>query len=339
VVAGRGVEDEGAEEAVRRLAHRIGAPLTTTLWGKGLFADDPHYLGIFGTLANPLVSEAIGSSDCLIFVGASLSPLNTLRGELLRGARVVQVDTDPAAIGRRYPVDLGVVGDARRTMEALEQLIDLAEAPTQSGRAAELGRRRAEWTAVDQTVDESRPLDLTGVLHRMDAIVPARRTLTVDGGRFSHEALRIVRVPSPRDYAHCLNVGHIGMSIGYGVGAAIGRPDDPCLVVVGDGGFMLGGLAEFATAVRQEADLIVCLLNDSAYGAEYYRFVANGLDPALTTFEWPGFAELAVALGGRGVRVEQWEDFGEVERQIAGSGPLLVEVVLDRDSIPDPGAH
>ncbi len=340
VVGGRGVLAGEPEAAVQRLAHRIGAPLATSLRGKGLFNDDPCHLGIFGTLANPLVSEAIGISDCVIAFGASLSPLTTLRGELLEGKRVIQVDVDPVRIGRLYPVDLGVVGDARLVADGLTGLVDLAEATASAHRAEELGRRAAAWAEADRRVDESQPLDITGVLHRMNALVPAERTLCIDGGRFSHEALRIMSVPEPRCYAHCLNVGHIGMSVGYGIGAAIGEPTRQCLVVAGDGGFMLGGLSEFVTAVRHEARLVVCLLNDSAYGAEYYRFVAQGLAPELTTFQWPGFAEVAAAVGGRGVRVESWADFAPVERELAsGGGPLLVEIVLDRDAIPDPGDH
>lgn len=340
IVGGRGIADKDAAEAVRRLAHRIGAPLTTSLRGKGLFADDPFHLGIFGTLANPVVSEAIGNSDCVLSFGASLSPLTTLRGELLEGRRVIQVDSDPASIGRRYPVDLGVVGDVRLVADGVTELMDLAGTAAQTVRAEKLGIRGREWTEQDRLIDESRPLDITGVLHRIDELVPVERALCVDGGRFSHEALRIMTVREPRYYAHCLNVGHIGMSIGYGVGAAVGMSEGPCLVVVGDGGFMLGGLSEFISAVRHNVNLIVCLLNDSAYGAEYYRFAAQELDTELTTFEWPSFAELATVVGARGISVQSWTDFGRVTEELGnGAGPILIEVVLDRDAIPDPGEH
>lgn len=101
---------------------------------------------------------------------------------------------------------------------------------------------------------------------------------------------------------------------------------------------MLGGLAEFNTAVRYAADLVVVVLNDSAYGAEYYRFVHQSLDPVLTTFDWPSFAAVAEALGGRGVRITSWSDLDDLEL-VSGSGPILIEVVLDPATIPDPGLH
>lgn len=339
LVAGWGAA--GAGKPLRELAERIGAPVMTTLRGKGLFGGDPADLGIFGTLSDPTASEAIAQADCLLMFGASVSALTTLRGELLAGKKVIHIDDAPGAHGRYFPSSLGLVADCAVTATALVEILDEAEAPPARFRASSVVERHREGRAEDRrSADAAGPLTLTGVLHRIDRLVDPARSLTVDGGRFSHEALRVVGVEAPRHYAHCLNVGHIGLGVGYGIGAAVGRPDHPCLVVVGDGGFMLGGIAEFNTAVRAGVPLVVCLLNDEAYGAEYYRFVGQGLDPALTTFDWPGFAELAVALGGRGVRVDTWDDFAAVESALAqDAGPLLIEVRLDRDAIPDPGDH
>jgi thiamine pyrophosphate-dependent acetolactate synthase large subunit-like protein len=341
VIGGRGAGAPGAADALRRFAERIGAPLGTTLRGKGAFAGDPFDIGIVGTLAHPVASDVIARADCLVVFGAALSSLTTLNGELLAGKRVIQVDTDAAALGRYFPVDVAVLGDAATTAAGLCRLLDEAEAPPASLRTDRLAAALAAWREEDvASACSDGPLTLTGVLHQVDQLVPRGRTLAVDGGRFSHEALRILSVDHPWSYAHCLNVGHIGLSVGYGIGAAVGRPDVPALVVVGDGGFMLGGLAELNTAVRHRLDVVVVLLNDGAYGAEYYRFVAQALDPTLTTFDWPDFADVATALGATAVRVAKWSDFqrfGELVRP--GCGPVLAEVLLDVDAIPDPGLH
>lgn len=74
-------------------------------------------------------------------------------------------------------------------------------------------------------------------LLRIDKIVAADRTLVIDGGRFSHEALQIVGVTEPSAYVHALSVAQIGLSVGYGIGAAVGAPNRPALVIAGDGGF------------------------------------------------------------------------------------------------------
>ncbi|MGC5021442.1 thiamine pyrophosphate-binding protein [Micromonospora sp. DT47] len=341
VIGGRGAGSPGTAGMLRQFAERIGAPLGTTLRGKGLFAGDPFDIGIVGTLSHPVASDVIGRADCLVVFGAGLNALTTLKGELLAGKRIVQVDTDPAALGRYFPVDVGIVGDAARTAAGLSALLDEAEVPPAGFRRDDLARRIAAWHEEDKAAAESDgPLTLTGVLHRVNEIVPRERTLAIDGGRFSHEALRILDVDHPWNYAHCLNVGHIGMSVGYGIGASLGRPGVPALVVAGDGGFMLGGLAEFNTAVRNHLDVVVVLLNDGAYGAEYYRFVGQSLDPALTMFDWPDFTEVATSLGGTAVRVAEWGDFKRFAKVVRpGCGPVLVEVLLDVAAIPDPGLH
>ena len=111
-------------------------------------------------------------------------------------------------------------------------------------------------------------------------------------------------------------------------------------MVTGDGGFMLGGLAEFNTAVRHKVDLIVAVMNDGAYGAEYYRFVSRSLDPSLTMFDWPELADVATALGGTGVTVRTHADFDRVRTVLAARDrPVLIDVRLDPSTIPDPGRH
>lgn len=341
VIGGRGAGAPGAADVLRELAVRIGAPVATTLRGKGLFADDPCDIGIVGTLSHPVASEVIARADCLVVFGAALSALTTLKGELLEGKRIIQVDSDPGALGRYFPVDVAIAGDVAATARGLIELVEQAEVPPAGFRSDDLGRRIAAWHEEDrEAVQAEGPLTLTGVLHRVNEIVPRRRTLAIDGGRFSHEALRILDVDHPWDYAHCLNVGHIGMGVGYGIGAAVGRPELPALVVVGDGGFMLGGLAEFNTAVRNDLDLLVVLLNDGAYGAEYYRFVAQDLDPSLTTFDWPDFTAVASSLGGTGLKIEEWADFKRLAELVRpGCGPVLADVILDVAAIPDPGLH
>lgn len=339
VIGGRGATHPAARAALIRLAGRIGAPLATSLRGKDLFRGVPGNVGICGTLATTTGLDAITRSDCLLVFGAGLNALTADGGDLVRGKRIVHCDIDPTAIGRYYPVDVAMVADAAEAADCLVELLDEAE-------VAATGYRDAVVARDDEPLEASRPrnmpgtVDLVAALRRLDEIVPAERTLVIDGGRFSHESLKLLSVLEPRAYVHALSVGHIGMSVGYGIGAAVGAPDRPTFVVAGDGGFMLGGLAEFNTAVRHRVDLVVAVMNDSAYGAEHYRFVARGLDPAPTTFDWPDLAAVATALGGTGVTVREESDFEAVRKVLAERDrPVLIDVRLDATAIPDPGRH
>jgi thiamine pyrophosphate-dependent acetolactate synthase large subunit-like protein len=97
----------------------------------------------------------------------------------------------------------------------------------------------------------------------------------------------------------------------------------------------MGGINEFNTAVRLGLDLIVILCNDSAYGAEHIQFVDRKMDPGLTTFEWPSFAAVANALGGRGIEVTSAEELDMAIDAIADRKvPLLIELRLDPNDVP-----
>jgi thiamine pyrophosphate-dependent acetolactate synthase large subunit-like protein len=98
---------------------------------------------------------------------------------------------------------------------------------------------------------------------------------------------------------------------------------------------MMGGVNEFNTAVRTKRDLIVIICNDSAYGAEHVQMLDRGMDPSLTEFNWPSFAEIARSLGGEGVEVTSPEELeGAIEAIRARKGPIVVELKLDPNNVP-----
>lgn len=342
LVLGRGCAGSPeAEELAAELATFLGAPICTTLRGQGLVGDAGFNVGIMGTLSNPITSEVLAASDCLVVFGASLNHLTTMKGELLAGKRVIQFDGRAEAFGRYFPVDIAVTCDVALGMRALLRVLRSASDPYQGSRLEALGERLAIWRRDER---RSRPkdtsLDIRQALHRIDDITPRERFLSVDIGRFGHQALNRVGVTEAGRFVHAGNIAQIGLSVGYGTGAALGSGGRPCVVVAGDGGFMLGGIGPYNTAVRHSADLIVFVMNDRAYGAEYYRLAEEDLNAPLAEFGWPSFDELAVALGGDGMTVRTLQDFDEVAEGIKKrTKPLLIDVILDPRSVPDPGLH
>jgi thiamine pyrophosphate-dependent acetolactate synthase large subunit-like protein len=110
------------------------------------------------------------------------------------------------------------------------------------------------------------------------------------------------------------------------------------LLITGDGGFALGGLVEFSSAVRDRIDLIVVVCNDGSYGAEHALFRARGMDPSLSLLSLPDLAPIAKALGGDGVTVTNLDDLQSASNAIENRDrPLLIDVKLDPDHIPWPG--
>src|SRR5262249_34911177 len=144
-------------------------------------------------------------------------------------------------------------------------------------------------------------------------------------------------VPEPRAYVHTVNFGSIGLGMGNAVGAALGVPGRPVLLVTGDGGFMLGGLAEFNSAVRHGLDLVVVVLNDNAYGAEHIQLRDKNMDPAIATMAWPELAPVATALGGQGYTARNLAELDTaLDALKSRDRPVLIDVKLDPDAVGRP---
>jgi thiamine pyrophosphate-dependent acetolactate synthase large subunit-like protein len=336
VLAGRGVHTPESRAAVSRLARRIEAALATTLRARGMFGDDPFCIGVFGMMSSPAASAVIADSDCVVAFGASLNDFTTYNGDLVRGKRVVQVIRDAAAIGFWRQPDAGVVGDPGLTADLVVEWLDEAEIPGSGFRSDDLARTVAD-RRLDPVAARGRPgtVALREVLSALDAAIPRDRVFALDTGRFMVEGLRHFDVTDPSSFVFTTGFGSIGFGMGEAIGAAEAAPGRPVVMLCGDGGFMLGGLAEFNTAVRHRCDLIVIVCNDGSYGAEHIQFADKGMDPALSLFDWPGFAGVATALGGRGVTVGSSADIPAAVAAIAArSGPLLIDVKLDPDIVP-----
>jgi acetolactate synthase-1/2/3 large subunit len=333
VLAGRGATSPECKAALLRLAHRIGAPVATTLKGKDLFRGQKFNLGICGTLANPIALDVINQSDCIIAFGAGLNKWTTAEGSLLAKKQVVQVDVERKSIDRYAPVNAGIVGDAATVADTIVTWLDQAEVASSDFASDGLAHRLNEYTDVVSIEGGTEgTVKLEAALRRIERAFPANRTVVCDAGRCIKPCFTLLHVPHPTAYVHTINFGSIGLGMGNAIGASFGAPNRPVLLVCGDGGFMLGGLAEFNTAVRYGIDLVVVVLNDGAYGAEHIQFRRRNMDPAISTFDWPDFGPVATSLGGQGVTVSNLEELDDALLAIeARDRPLLIDIKLDPD--------
>ena len=338
ILAGRGASTPEARAALLRLADRLGAPVATTLRGKDLFRGERFNLGIHGTLAHAVALDTFNSSDCLIAFGAGLNRWTTAEGSLLAKKHVVQVDIDRDSINRWSVVDAGVIGDAATTADTIVTWLDEAGVKPTGFASPELAERLAAGTDAEYTDKSTETtVDIRTALKMIEETFPADRTVVLDGGRFIRHTFTALSVPEPKAFVHTLNFGAIGLGMANAVGAYFGAPGRPVVMVAGDGGFMLGGLAEFSTAVRHGADVVVFVMNDGAYGAEYIQFRNKNMDPAISTFTWPDFGPVATALGGEGYTVH---NVAELQEALTAVGrrtkPMLIDIKLDPAVQADP---
>ncbi len=325
----------GAEDALIALADRLEAPVATTLKAKGMFNGHPFNMDIFGTLSTPAAYEVIDKSDCIVAFGSSLHHFTTDHGKLLKNKRVVQVNNDIKHLAWNFHPDAALVADAGLTANNIVHWLDEAEIPP-SGFTNEL--KDVDLTAhppAREKDTESRTVHFVRALQELETALPDNKILTTDGGRFMTEVWCRISAHDARSFIATTNFGSIGIGLQHAIGAGFACPDRPVVLFTGDGGFMMGGINEFNTAVRMKQDLIVIVCNDSAYGAEHIQFLDRDMDPGLSEFRWPSFADVANALGGQGLVIDSDDRLDDAVKAIAErDGPLLIELKLDPEDVP-----
>lgn len=336
IIAGRGAVLSGAGPALRRLGEATSAILATSAVANGLFAGDPFAVGISGGFASPTGQKLIGEADVVIAFGASLNVWTTRHGALLAGATVVQVDRDEEAIGAHRPVDLGVVGDARETAEAL------LAALTRHARHDELaaGARRSLVLAAeiasgvwrDVPYEPSRDwLDPRALSIALDEMLPTERIVVVDSGAFMGYPSMYLGVPDAQGFVFPQAFQCVGLGLGNAIGAAVARPDRLTVAALGDGGLLMA-LGDLETLGRVKPDMLVVVYNDAAYGAEVHHFRPLGIPVELAQFPPTDFAALAEAAGCRGLTARTVEDLEGVRSWLENRDrPLVLDAKVDPD--------
>jgi acetolactate synthase I/II/III large subunit len=331
ILAGRGAVRAGAGRSLTELAELIGAPLATSVLAKDLFLAHPSNLGICGNLAHGAASAVLAEADCVIAFGASLNLHTTLRGEITAGKKIVQVDHDPSRFGWYVRPDEVVVGDVDDVATALGVLLrDAGHRPTRGWLERAQGLI-AEFNPRAEFHDRSNgsTVDIRTAAIRLDEVLPARRNLVTDIGRFVNAAWPYLHTAEASRFTAMGGFGAIGLGLAGSVGMAVAHPDVPTVCAIGDGGFMMNP-AELATAVRERLPLVVLVFDDGAYGAEYRKFVRYGIDPAHSYLSWPDIREVADGMGADAISVTKTSDIDSVAGLLDGlTRPLVLDIRLD----------
>jgi thiamine pyrophosphate-dependent acetolactate synthase large subunit-like protein len=314
IVAGRGVLRSGARQAVEDLAERTGAVLMTTLMARGLYDHNPYCLGIAGGYARPIAREVGEAADLVVAIGASMTYYTVDGGGMFPRAEVVQVDAEPQGYRHGAKVaDRYLRADAKLAVEAM--LDRLGERPNTNAqvRTPELARRMREDPA-DLTVYEipDGVLDPRAVIEELDRVL-AKDYDTVCGSGHQSYFHSIMRGWDPEKYHQMRDFGAIGNSIGYAVGIAAARRNGKVILFEGDGSLIMH-IQELETIRRHGLKLLICIMNDGAYGSEIHKFRQEGMDDSAAIFGRPDFAAIAKGFGLRGATVTDVGQFEELFR-------------------------
>jgi acetolactate synthase-1/2/3 large subunit len=318
--AGGGVIRAGASEALVRLAESLDAPVVTTVNGRGGIPED-HRLSASSFLADASVRAVLDEAEVVVAIGTRFRWGDTGNYSLQLAGKLVHIDTDPNVIGRTYPPDATVIGDALLAIEALSDALadkrgdaPFADSAAKAAHTARETARSAIGPDFEAIMDHMRSALPRGAVIARDSTVPAY--LWADRLLSVYEQRTAI---SPTSAA-------IGPGLPLAIGAAAGTRE-PTLVIHGDGGFMLH-VGELATAAQFDLPVKICVFNDGGYGIlrgiQLARYEGRTMGVDLTT---PNFAAVAKAMGVPGENVGGVEEFKNgFDRALQASGPYLLDI-------------
>jgi acetolactate synthase-1/2/3 large subunit len=326
---GGGVISAGAAELARTLAHRLNAPVVSTLMALGAMdADDPLFMGMLGMHGSKGTNLMLGEADLLVAIGARFDDRATGKvAEFCPHAMIAHIDIDPAEIGKIKPAFLGLTGDAADILRRLlAQLPDAPERPEWRRRMEAL--RAAHPLHRPSPAEE--PLHPLNVIRALSDFLPDDAIVTTDVGQHQMWVAQAYPFRHPRTLLTSGGLGTMGFGLPAAIGAALAAPGRRVACVSGDGSILMN-VQELATLAELNLPVTVVVLNNDHLGLVrqqqelFYgeRYQASRFNAT------PDFAALARAFGIRGIRLDPSADrLAQLAEALQGDGPCLIDVPI-----------
>ncbi|MDE0601487.1 MAG: sulfoacetaldehyde acetyltransferase [bacterium] len=349
IVAGYGAVLSGAYEETARLAEQLGAPVATSYLHNDAFPyTHPLSVGPLGYMGSKAAMELLSEADVVLMLGCRINVFGTVPQYGLdfypHSAKVVQIDIDPEQLGRSKPIELGIIGDARQAAEAISaRLAAAGERPVNGARLDHIADAKARWEKElsARSASYSAPISPRRALSELAAQLTDDTFVTTDIGNICSVSNGYLRFTKPRRFMAAMGFGNCGFAYPGALGAKLASPGSPVVAIIGDGAWGMS-LAEVMTAVEEDLPVTAVVFNNQQWGAEkrnqidFYddRYVGTNIGHDLGGFN---FAEIATAMGGRGIRVTDPADlkdaFGEsLDPEVA----TVVEVMVDPEELAEP---
>jgi acetolactate synthase I/II/III large subunit len=330
-VAGLGAHHAGAKAAIEALAQKTGAVVATTLKAKDMFRGFAYNLGVVGSFSHAPGRRLIDEADCVVAFGAGLNPRTTSFGTALpKGVPVIHIDIAHTKIARWFNADVAVIGDAREAAASLLAKIPPRPASDKHFHTEDTRKRLANVNLAEefQAANTSRTMDPRSLAMALDSLLPEQRNAVYDAGNFL-QIVPYIGVPGPGHIKNTVDFASIGMGFGAALGFAVGTPDRPTVLFIGDGGFLMT-LGELETAVREDIPLVIVLMNDAAYGAELHYLKMRDMPVSTAVFADIDFAPIAEAFGFQTATVRTVDELRALAPMLRNpQGPILLDCKIN----------
>ena len=333
LICGGGVVRSRANREFEVFADRIDAPVGLTVMGAGGFRGlNPLATGLVGMHGSQASNMAVDACDLLIAVGCRFSDRVALKPDsFARNAKVVQIDIDRSEINKNVETDHHIVGDARRVLQLLNRRLEQQD--------------HADWreyvfsfktqTEYDEAEDRMTPSQILDAIAR---IVPRDAIFATDVGQHQMWAIQHLHFEYPGQLVTSGGFGTMGFGLGAAIGARVGNPDRPVVLITGDGSFRMN-LNELATAQKYALPVIVVLFNNGALGMvrQWQTLTMGGRYSQTTLDRGPDFVKLAEAYGLKGCRVTHVAELeAALKAALCSDGATVIDCAIGIDEMVRP---
>ncbi|MDO5821627.1 acetolactate synthase large subunit [Methanosphaera sp.] len=332
IIAGGGVILSNASDELVKFATLTNIPIATTLMGKGSISEDHELsLGHLGMHGLESTNNAVTDCDCLIAIGCRFSDRTTGKvSEFAPNATKIQIDIDPAEIGKNVQIDLPIVGDAKTILREL--IVELNETNHAKWTHDVINKHKAYKPKMFFNTTPLKPQET--IKEIMEAVTPTT-IVSTDVGQNQMWMAHYYKTKNPRTFISSGGLGTMGFGLPAAIGAQVAKPEENVLAVVGDGGFQMVS-QELATIDEYDLPIVTCVLNNRYLGMVYQwqvlyyneRISQTKLKPT------PDFVKLAQSYGVRGERVEKPGELREtIQNAFKSREATVIDVTIDSEEL------
>lgn len=328
IFVGGGAVSAAAQNEVRELAHKIQAPVTDSLMGKGVFpGEDTLYTGMLGMHGTKTSNLGVTECDLLITIGARFSDRVTGNTKnFAKNAKILQIDVDAAEINKNVLVDASIIGDVKEVLQRLNKMVEPKE--------------HEYWLSHINTMKDKYPLKynqegLSGpyVIEELYRVTKGEAVIVTDVGQHQMWAAQFYKYKEPRTLLTSGGLGTMGYGVGAAIGAKMAMPDKTVVNISGDGCFRMN-MNEIATATRNNLPLVQIIINNHVLGmVRQWQTLFYGERYSHTVLDDKvDFIKFAEAMGAVGIRVTKKEEVAPaIEKAISLNTTVIIECVIDCD--------
>jgi acetolactate synthase-1/2/3 large subunit len=344
ILAGNGVHQSRAYDALRQVAERLAVPVATSSAGKGSIAETHDLaLGTVGRYSRKYANAAVQNADVVLALGTQLGGLVTDSYKLIKpGAKLIHVTLDPEVVGLNFPTDLGLVADARTFLEGVLAACDRLNVPqplARNGYLTTVAAARDAWRTQRAALaghdgNDGSPMRQEAIMAIIDEQMTDDAILVADTGYSAAwgGALADMKMAG-RNFLRA--DGSLGWAFPASLGAQLAAPKRPVVCLIGDGGFGYN-IGEIETALRFDLPVIVVILNNQtlAFEAHVQTLLYGHLVPEANDFCDVDYGAVARAFGANGYRTRNASEFREafscgLERR----GLTVIDALVDREAL------